>query len=305
MPAQRLHRVAFILLLASLLGGCTDSDWYKQQVAKQKQAQDPYAHLPNNPPAEGSCVGWQRNLAHGVQIYEIESCLYQQLREDRTAAIADANALSAWHIRSQPGSELKALIATLVQFPQPGSLQAYLNELGLLPNPPGEYNDLNNAVTAIDYLREMGNSVWFDAETGVYPNQHDYLMASIVDSTDLAATEFSETPPGLDASYDVPYQLEASINGKTYQQEARNLGDWYDLEAVLTLLNQLAVDQDSQYRFVLLPTGDQTAIVWAANADALNTLLAKQLIELSPAELSLATGKAFEQAVQTQYGAVE
>jgi hypothetical protein len=295
----------FLLIMTLLMTGCTDSDWYKQQVAKQKQAQDPYADLPNDPPAEGRCVGWQRSLAHGAQLFDVEHCLYQLAQTDRAKAVQDARTLSQWHIDSRPGSELKTVIATLTLFPEPGSLESYLRELALLPNSPDEYSRLDTAITASDYLRELGNHYWFDAETGVYPNQHHYLMDSIVAATDLAATEFSETPPGSDASYDVPYQLEAKVNGKTYQQQARNLGDWYDLEAVLTLLNQIAVDQNSQYRFVILPTGDQTAIVWAANADALNMLLAKQLIELSPAELSLATGKAFEQAVEAQYGGVE
>ena len=143
------------------------------------------------------------------------------------------------------------------------------------------------------------NTIW------CYLNNHYYLLSNIAVNSDLSDVEFTEVAPGLDADNSVPYQLVATIAGQTYHRQATNYGDWYDLDAVLALLNHIAWDRNSQQGFVTLPTGDQTAIVWVVDANALELLQGQGLLQVSSAELSLATGKEFEQQVIDTLGVSE
>jgi hypothetical protein len=141
--------------------------------------------------------------------------------------------------------------------------------------------------------------VWFDAETGMFPNQHDVLLAQIARlSPGFKAATFSEVPPRDYRDDKTPYQLGASLNNKRYQQTAQNYGDWYDVNAVLTLLNRMAQDSQSPDRFITLPTNDQTAIVMVIDKTALQTLRTDGLIILDDSSRAMLLGKEFEEQVK-------
>ncbi|GHA18806.1 hypothetical protein GCM10008090_30530 [Arenicella chitinivorans] len=249
------------------------------------------------PPVDGSCVGWQASLADGKKTDAIEQCLVEKARRDRAAAVKDASILVTWHITEGPYSELVPLVNGLSQFPEPGSMEAYLREIGVLTKPVSGEVDLERGLTASYFIEALADIVWFDAETGMFPNDHHYLMASVASGTDLKDVSFFETPPS-DPNSDAAYQLRAEVNGNTYYQQAENYGDWYDIEAMLRLMNRVAVAENFKSRFVTLPTSDQTAIIWSASDDALQTLSQRGLIALGDATLSMVNGKAFEDEVK-------
>lgn len=289
---QTCCSIAVMLALALLVSGCGGPGH-----APAETVADPLVGLPDTAPADGMCAGWQKSLAKGRRLDEVESCLRKKALNDRPGAVEEARELMGWEIREDSYSELKPLIAALAGYPEAGNLEHYLRSLSLLPNESGEYSRFDEALTASDYLRELGNIHWFDVETGMFPNQHDLLLRDLAALGDLGEITFSETPPSGFDSDDQPYVLGAEVNGTLYQRKAENYGDWYDLEAVLLLLNQVAVDQSANSRFVTLATYDQTAIVWAVDDQVLNQLIDKGLVSLSPAERSMQTGKAFEAAV--------
>ncbi|ROT95807.1 hypothetical protein EB809_18440 [Marinobacter sp. R17] len=92
------------------------------------------------------------------------------------------------------------------------------------------------------------------------------------------------------------------MDGNTYRQQAENYGDWYDLGAVMRLPNRMARNRSLETRFVTLPTSDQTAIVWAVDNDVLTRLMDEGLIALSPDEMAMTSGKAFEAEVREKLG---
>ncbi len=286
-----------------LLAGCGEPPEPTAEPPSNQPAAPTLASLPDEPPTEGQCVGWQKSLAMGNRVFEVEACLRNLALTDRDAAVSQASVLADWTIEEDAYSQLTPLVAALTIFPAPDALPEHLRSAGLLPNAPetDESSDDNQAqdwLTAADYLRNGGNIVWFDAETGMFPNQHDLLLDEVAALTGLKGTTFEEEPPSDYQTDEEPYWLQATLNGTLYRRQAENYGDWYDLEAVLMLLNQIAIDQGLPERFVTLPTGDQTAIIWAVDNHVLDELIEQRLIKLSPAELSMRSGKAFEESVK-------
>lgn len=300
---QTKARFISVVFLAIFLVGC-DMPAGKNATAKPEstlsEQQNKLAALPDHAPEEGMCAGWQQSLAKGRKQHQVAYCLRSKALKDRSAAVQEATELMGWDIKSTDDSDLKPLITALAKYPEPGALEARLRDLSLLPNKPGEYSNLNNALTAADYLSELGNIYWFDAETGMFPNEHDVLLSAISELSDLGDVTFTEVPPSSWESDNEPYRINATIDGSSYSQVAENYGDWYDIGAVLTLLNRIALEQGRKSRFVSLPTGDQTAIVWVVEYKKLMQLIDEGLIQMSAAELSMQTGKAAEEAMKKE-----
>lgn len=290
--------------------GCGDSGEQESKLvpvsnqtatSQAGSVEDQLAKLPNAAPLEGMCAGWRRNLAEGRNQNQVAYCLRTKALKDRIGATQEANEMSAWEIKETNHSDLKQLISSLSKYPEAGSLEKRLRELSLLPNQPNEYNNLDKALTATDYLTELGNIHWFDTETGMFPNNHDFLLQTVSEKSDIPDIIFNEVPPSSYDSDSEPYQLTASINGKSYHRKAQNYGDWYDVDAVLSLLNGIAVDQGRQSRFVSLPTGDQTSIIWVVNEDNLRQLVDEGLVQIGSPELSMQIGKEFEERVKDNF----
>ncbi len=83
--------------------------------------------------------------------------------------------------------------------------------------------------------------------------------------------------------------------GKRYQIEARNLGDWYDIGAVIALLNSVSRDRSSAIRFAVLPTGDQLAYVIAGPVAGLRAARAAGLLVFGDPDSANNIGKGFEE----------
>jgi len=148
---------------------------------------------------------------------------------------------------------------------------------------------------AAQLLVEAGHAFWFDVETGQFPNQHDTLLRSLAALvTPLRGVVFEERAPADDEG---PYELVAYSDGWIYRLPAENLGDWYDVDAVLQLLNTLLEDKGASEHFSMLATNDQTAVVVGAKRQAIEAAFAQGVLESGEAGAAEKAGKAFETEV--------
>jgi hypothetical protein len=113
----------------------------------------------------------------------------------------------------------------------------------------------------------------------------------------LSGALFEEIPPSENQMDTGAYLLAAYVDGKRYRVRAENHGDWYDLSAVLGLLNTVLRDRHSDLRYVSLPSGGQIAHVTVAPTAALQSTVATGLLRLDSPSAAEATGKEFERRV--------
>lgn len=223
----------------------------------------------------------------GDTTYAEYLCLRQLALIDRALARELAESFDAGNFLV-----MRALLRTLRQDTDATTLGARMLEMHLIEETHPE------AVTPRDHLLADGRALQFDTETGIYPNEHDSLLRRL---SALAPSAFGEAvfAEETGANADGPYQLHAWREGQRWSTEARNLGDWYDVEAVVGMLNSLARSAESSVRWVVLMTEDQTAMVVAAPQDALENALHEGLIEASGSDEARAAGlEAEERALQ-------
>jgi hypothetical protein len=245
--------------------------------------------------------------------------LFVGLRALATRDWAAAHALAAT-LESGPATEpdLTDLVRSLRRFASRAEVEAAVRPVGTLRAAAGP----ESWITPAELLAERGSAHWFDVETGMYPNEHDGLLAELaaLAGPPLSEVVFAELAPPLEGAADPTswaadvvvtdggevlrppdaggsYRLFAWTGTERFEVAAQDLGDWYDLGAVLGLLNTLARALGQEVRYVTLPTGDQTAIVLAAPGPALQAAVADGLLRLEGAGAAEAEGKAFEQEV--------
>lgn len=166
-------------------------------------------------------------------------------------------------------------------------------------------------------LDEAGVAVSFDTETGMFPNAHDGLLAELAAAAGgpLSEAVFAERPPSdpgdMKAATDVNgseflydggggpgvYVLSGWARGERWDVVARDLGDWYDVPAVLGMLNTMSRDLGAPTRFVALPTGDQMSVVLPGDEAALTVAIDEGLLGVGSAAAAAEAGKASEAAV--------
>jgi hypothetical protein len=173
-----------------------------------------------------------------------------------------------------------------------------LQQLGFDLREPADEEDAWGE-DAASLLVHHRRGVWFDAETGMWPNEHDALAYEFADAVApaLDGATFDETPPDPDDS-ETPYRLDASLGGRHYSVNAANYGDWYDIDAVVALLNTMLRDRGDPQRLLVVATEDQTAIVIGGPAPALVAAVGEGLIDVGAGAQATAIGKAFEEQVR-------
>lgn len=141
----------------------------------------------------------------------------------------------------------------------------------------------------------------FDVETGTFPNEHDRLLRQLAQlvAPDLNGAVFEEVAPKLAANDEPigPYQLRAYFAGKLFQIEAQDRGDWYDVDAVLQLLNAMLAYHQSSQRLVPVATGDQTLTVIGGPRAAIDRAITQKIIVPGRASDAEKLGKDFEREV--------
>lgn len=151
-------------------------------------------------------------------------------------------------------------------------------------------------------LTSAGTAHWFDVETGLFPNRHDSLARTLaaLASPALDDVVFEEVPPTMDertGEESGPYALTAYVDGRRLRLDAENHGDWYDVDAVVRLLNAVAAQREVDVRYATLATDDQMAVVVAAPPAALRAGVDAGVIAPGDATDAERIGKGFEAEV--------
>lgn len=286
--------------LLLLLSACTDLDAPTPPPAVPAEVPKPLgmegatcAVLPT----EGNFGTWK----HG---YTTADCLRELAYEDWTQASLEAAHIESWSIGHPTLGELTH---SLTRYDSADKVEADLTARGLLGG-EGDADFLEYAdegwqpLTVNDFLRSSGNWYWFDVETGTYPNNHDYLLYSLAElyGEPFEGAEFTEQPPPMDDD-EAAYRIHATLGDREWERLAENYGDWYDVEAVLGMLNEMAADLGLAQRAMPLVTGDQTAIVIVAPGEALLAAAGEGLIRPGGMREGMDAGKAFEDALRSRY----
>lgn len=254
----------------------------------------------DDPDMDGSTRAWRKRLSsEAKEHFRTSSCLRQEVMRDRPGAVELAKELHSWNlfVDENNRSDLVRMVATLIRFPGDGQLEKYLESNSV---PLGEVHSegtYERAVLAEDFILSRGNGVKFDAETGMFPNQHHELMKSLTSTSGLSEASFTEIAPKDYDNRDENYVLKASINGKLYETQARHFGDWYDYVAVVSFLNEISADQDLDERYVMLHTGDQVVNVWITEPKVVAKLLSEGLLRLGTENQALEDGLSFEESM--------
>ena len=193
---------------------------------------------------------------------------------------------------------LAVLVEAYRAYPSQESMEAQLRGLGLVQRERPPLTPA--AVTLAEALRRHDVVASFDGETGQFPNQHDQLLYELARMTGaLAGVVFREQAPPEDSEA-VPYQLDAWLDGLHYRLPAQNLGDWFDLDTVVGLLNTLLAARKSEVRVLPLATDEQLAqLAIAPQASLLRAVQAGVLRSDNP-DQARQLGKDYEQRVIEQ-----
>jgi hypothetical protein len=234
--------------------------------------------------------------ARGQVGWKASGCLANLASQDRARAVELVRA----GIVGEQGP--MTVSATLVQFPEPGSLEARLDAIGFSAREHAPIRPSRArlpGITAIEILIERGYVHEFDAETDMFPNQHEILMDELVRfvSPDLDGVTFEEMPPQREHE---GYELIAYMDGERHSIVTQALGDWYDLQAVVGMLNSLARKRGVPARFITLPTTDQTAYVLGASKSAILTAIREEIIHIGDPATAMQLGTGFEAEVMRQ-----
>ncbi len=181
--------------------------------------------------------------------------------------------------------------------PDPPALQQ-LRAVGLLPpdsRPVVSSHEIPQ--DAGDLLALHGGTLDFDPETGMWPNQHETLLTrwAMAAGPPLDATLFWEDPPPPPATFSPgdgliattrpaggaagSYTLHAWRDGLHTWLPARDLDDWYDVDAALGLFNFLAATADRTERALVTRGGGNWMEVVVAPRDVLVAAVSQGLLD--------------------------
>lgn len=255
--------------------------------------------------ADASCALIPTEAAFGSWEHRSEThdCLRKLAYEDWSKARFEATHIATWGIA---GPDLDELIRTLTHYDSANAVRGAMQAHGLLkgsgdPEALEYYGEDWKPLTGSDWLLTAGNQYWFDAETGMHPNEHDLLLDELskLFGDAMADASFAETAPHWES--EEPYMLRASLGDRQWNRRAENYGDWYDVAAVLDLLNEMAADIGSPDRIMPLATYDQTVRVIVGPGESLVAVAADGLVVPATASAGMERGKAFEEEIRRLY----
>lgn len=164
--------------------------------------------------------------------------------------------------------ENRDLVAALTEMQSAGIIQMAPHEvLQKMQEEHKEYDDLTPLDTSDPYsltgaLVTAGIVVKFDTESDMLPSYHDRLILEFADASN---GRFAPQWPiqtwhqANEEDYDAPYTVQFVLKNRLFQTGAENYGDWYDVEAVVRLINFALEIAGDRRCYIALATGDQTA----------------------------------------------
>ncbi|MBK8595958.1 MAG: hypothetical protein IPP07_16650 [Holophagales bacterium] len=161
--------------------------------------------------------------------------------------------------------------------------------------------DESGLSVAESLLESSGRLVAFDTETGMVPNRHDRLLLEFASaSTGRFRPEatLEDYVPSDRNPDEGSYEVRFVHSGRLYDFKPADLGDWYDVDAVVEAIHRALADDEVPDRFLMIDTGDQMAVFAFGPAASLTKACGRLGLPLAanlgkPRE----AGKAFEERV--------
>lgn len=114
----------------------------------------------------------------------------------------------------------------------------------------------------LELLDAAGLVLTFDVEADEIPVRHDRLIADFAEVSSGAfrpeASHETMLPEDAEDS-EASYRVQFIHGGRLYRMQARNLGDWFDVERVVRACNRALADAGERRRFIPLPSDGQCA----------------------------------------------
>jgi hypothetical protein len=158
-------------------------------------------------------------------------------------------------------------------------------ELGLLPPPAPEPVRGRPGQSALHVflasLEKAGALFRFDTETSAYPARHDRLLEQMAEKSrgaflpEECEEEWLQNTPG-DTS--APYRVRFVLGGRRFEFDADNVGDAYDVEAVLVGANRALAEVGSDVRWFAIAPDSQYACLMLATPEAMRVAFAELLL---------------------------
>ncbi|MFO0709702.1 MAG: hypothetical protein U0353_07665 [Sandaracinus sp.] len=167
---------------------------------------------------------------------------------------------------SAPQPFVTSLEAEVRRFPSEGAMTAALASAGISSAPTPAL--ARHPASMLEALAARGHALLIDEETGTFPTPHDVLLRRLARmvAPALDAVVFDQVSPDESQMAVGRYSLRAHLEGRVLETYARNYGDFYDLEAVVGLIDALLVRRGALDRCVIArdDAAAGTAIVCAS-----------------------------------------
>ncbi len=249
---------------------------------------DPELELARHPESRDDVLTALADCSSGHELPASMMCLRRLAAIDRprasslaAARITQANVpLLGLPSIGDPPPYLSGIEEELRRFPSDGSLLAALASAGIRSAPDRALFAF--PVTVLEALAARGHAFGLDSESGTFPTPHDALLRRIARlvAPALDAVVFEQVAPDESQMAVGRYTLRATVEGARLEAFARNYGDFYDLEAVVGLLNALLVRRGALDRCLIaaeVGAGDLVHIV-CASVPQLTALRDSQLV---------------------------
>ena len=144
--------------------------------------------------------------------------------------------------------------------------------------------DTSDPDSLVGALASEGIVMMFDAETGMIPCHHDRLILQFAEASN---GQFSPQWPiqfwhqQNEEDYNAPYTVQFVYKDRVFRIGAENYGDWYDVDAVVRLINFVLETCGQSQRFITLDSDGQIAAFVFANPTVFLPIAEKYRLPLS------------------------
>jgi len=173
--------------------------------------------------------------------------------------------------------------------------------------PSAEKGGIAETVGAEALFSAAGRFLTFDVETGMSPNRHDLLLREFAQASagkfrlEAPLEDYQESQAyakgGRRAKPDQGrYRVQFVHQDRLYKFEPNDLGDWYDVVAVVSAIHRALGDAGAEERFIALESGGQDAGFIFAKPGQLAAAAAELGLTLgTDMDQARKTGKEFEE----------
>jgi hypothetical protein len=243
----------------------------------------------------------------------IRSAKWTSLRNDALGKLHQLDEPAARQLATETGLELPSAGSSPESEPQraPEEIAAISTRHGVLTTTEADLalakwrkaareDSSEGGVEA--FLEHAGRLVTFDTETDMFPNRHDLLIMEFGRASagkfkpDAAIERF--TKPGEPDKSKTEYTVEFVHNRRLYRFKPNDLGDWYDVDAVVKAIHRALEDAGIAERFGMLDGWDQIATFIFAKPEALRSAASELNLKLSEdADAARKSGRDHEEKV--------